>query len=127
MNLLTNARDALNERYTSYSPGKLIRLSANKFSVNGEKWIRIVVEDHGNGIPQAVLDKIFNPFFSTKDKDKGTGLGLSISFGIIKEHNGKIRVDTKEGAYSKFIIELPQITAGKYLTRNNIDLRGYSP
>ena len=76
MNLLTNARDALNERYTSYSPGKIIRLSANKFSVNGEKWIRIVVEDHGNGIPQAVLDKIFNPFFSTKDKDKGTGLGL---------------------------------------------------
>jgi PAS domain S-box-containing protein len=107
MNLLTNARDALNERYRSYSPGKIIRLSANKFSVNGEKWIRIVVEDHGNGIPQAVLDKIFNPFFSTKDKDKGTGLGLSISFGIIKEHNGKIRVDTKEGAYSKFIIELP--------------------
>ncbi len=60
-----------------------------------------------NGIPQKVLDKIFQPFFTTKPTGQGTGLGLSLSYDIIKAHGGEIKVETKEGEGSTFIIELP--------------------
>ena len=60
------------------------------------------------GIPQKVLDKIFNPFFTTKPAGQGTGLGLSLSYDIItKEHGGTLTVDTREGEYAEFIVQLP--------------------
>ena len=67
----------------------------------------ISVADNGNGIPQKVLDKIFQPFFTTKPTGQGTGLGLSLSYDIIKAHGGEIKVETKEGEGSEFIIKLP--------------------
>ena len=67
----------------------------------------IKVEDNGNGIPQKVVDKIFQPFFTTKPTGQGTGLGLSLSYDIIKAHGGEIKVETKEGEGSEFIIQLP--------------------
>ncbi len=60
-----------------------------------------------NGIPQKVVDKIFQPFFTTKPTGSGTGLGLSLSYDIIKAHGGEIKVATKEGEGTEFIIELP--------------------
>ena len=63
--------------------------------------------DNGNGIPQKVLDKIFQPFFTTKPTGQGTGLGLSLSYDIIKTHGGDIRVNTKENNGSEFTITLP--------------------
>jgi len=69
--------------------------------------IEIVVSDNGNGIPQKVVDKIFQPFFTTKPTGQGTGLGLSLSYDIIKAHGGEIKVETKEGKGSEFIIHLP--------------------
>jgi len=69
--------------------------------------IEIRVKDNGNGIPQQVLDKIFQPFFTTKPTGQGTGLGLSISYDIIKAHGGEIKVATKEGEGVEFIIQLP--------------------
>jgi len=60
-----------------------------------------------NGIPQKVLDKIFEPFFTTKPTGQGTGLGLSLSYGIVKAHGGELKVETKEGEGSTFIILLP--------------------
>ena len=63
--------------------------------------------DNGNGIPQKVLDKIFQPFFTTKPTGQGTGLGLSLSYDIVKAHGGELKVGTKEGEGSEFIIELP--------------------
>ena len=107
MNLLTNARDALNEKYPAYDQNKFIRLRGLSFEEGGRRWIRISVEDRGNGIPREYGEKIFEPFFSSKPKDLGTGLGLSISFGIIQDHHGSIRYETAEGRYTKFIIELP--------------------
>lgn len=107
MNLLTNARDATNEKYPNVHPNKAIILSCKQFISNNRKWIRIIVEDRGKGIPNELHEKIFEPFFSTKPKDMGTGLGLSISFGIIKEHHGEIRIDSCENLYTKFIIDLP--------------------
>jgi len=70
--------------------------------------IEIKVKDNGNGIPQKVLDKIFQPFFTTKPTGQGTGLGLSLAYDIItKGHGGELKVETKEGEGSEFIIQLP--------------------
>jgi two-component system NtrC family sensor kinase len=59
------------------------------------------------GIPQKALDKIYQPFFTTKPTGQGTGLGLSLSYDIIKAHGGKLKVETKEGEFARFIIQLP--------------------
>lgn len=107
MNLMTNARDALNEKYPDYHEDKVIQLKCIQFTEIDRRWIRITVEDHGNGISKEIRDKIFEPFFSTKPKDIGTGLGLSISFGIVKDHHGTIEIDTKEGCFTKCMLVLP--------------------
>ncbi len=67
----------------------------------------ISVKDNGMGIPQKILDKIFQPFFTTKPTGQGTGLGLSLSYDIIRAHGGEIKVETKEGEGTTFIILLP--------------------
>jgi two-component system NtrC family sensor kinase len=69
--------------------------------------VEIQIKDNGVGIPQKVVDKIFQPFFTTKPTGSGTGLGLSLSYDIIKAHGGDIRVETREGEGSEFIIQLP--------------------
>ena len=69
--------------------------------------IEIRVEDNGNGIPQNIIDKIFQPFFTTKPTGQGTGLGLSLSYDIVKAHGGEIKVETKEGVGAEFIVRLP--------------------
>jgi signal transduction histidine kinase len=69
--------------------------------------VEIKVEDNGNGIPQKVVDKIFQPFFTTKPTGQGTGLGLSLAYDIIKAHGGEIKVKTNENEGTEFIIELP--------------------
>ena len=68
--------------------------------------IEIRVRDNGNGIPQKIFDKIFQPFFTTKPTGKGTGLGLSMSYDIIKAYGGELKVESKEGEGSEFIIQL---------------------
>jgi signal transduction histidine kinase len=73
----------------------------------GDK-VLISVKDNGPGIPQKVVDKIFQPFFTTKPTGQGTGLGLSLSYDIIKAHGGEIKVETKEGEGAEFIIWLPR-------------------
>ncbi|HET9430555.1 MAG TPA: ATP-binding protein, partial [Chitinophagaceae bacterium] len=67
----------------------------------------IKVKDNGNGIPQKVVDKIFQPFFTTKPTGQGTGLGLSLSYDIVKAHGGALRVETMEGSGTCFIISIP--------------------
>ena len=68
--------------------------------------MEIHVRDNGNGIPQNIIDKIFQPFFTTKPTGQGTGLGLSLSYDIIKAHGGEIKVESKPGE-TQFIIDLP--------------------
>ncbi|HVX27186.1 MAG TPA: ATP-binding protein, partial [Parafilimonas sp.] len=101
---------AVNEKFTAnrsrltdnYKP--LVSVQTKK--VNDK--VEIKVEDNGNGIPQNIVDKIFQPFFTTKPTGQGTGLGLSLSYDIItKEHNGTINVESKEGEGTSFIINLP--------------------
>ncbi|MEP7143458.1 MAG: ATP-binding protein [Ferruginibacter sp.] len=80
--------------------------AANRSSL-GAGVIEIKVSDNGNGIPQNIIDKIFQPFFTTKPTGEGTGLGLSLSYDIIKAHGGEIKVETKEGEGTSFAIVLP--------------------
>jgi signal transduction histidine kinase len=75
---------------------------------NDRDHIRIVIRDNGTGIPQKFLGKIFQPFFTTKPTGVGTGLGLSLSYDVIKAHRGEIHVDSREGAYTEFTVELPR-------------------
>ena len=107
MNLITNARDALNEKYPEYNENKKINLRCKKYMIGGKNWVRIIIEDFGKGISKDNIDKIFDPFFTTKGRTEGTGLGLSISYGIVKEHNGEMTVESKEGQSTKFEVDLP--------------------
>jgi signal transduction histidine kinase len=105
LNLITNAFYAVNEKKKqqpdSYEP--TVTVSTKRL----EGKVEIRVEDNGNGIPQKVLDKIFQPFFTTKPTGQGTGLGLSLSYDIVKAHGGEIKVETKEGEWTEFIVSLP--------------------
>ncbi|HEY9173597.1 MAG TPA: PAS domain S-box protein, partial [Verrucomicrobiae bacterium] len=107
MNLMTNARDALNERYPGHDPDKVLKLEVNLFEKEGRRWIRVTVEDHGTGIPPEVRERMFDPFFTTKPRDKGTGLGLAISHGIVKEHHGRLTVESEPGRFTRMHLELP--------------------
>jgi len=75
---------------------------------SGVEMVEISVRDNGPGIPKNALDKIFQPFFTTKPTGQGTGLGLSLSYDIVKAHGGDLKVETKEGEYAEFIITLPK-------------------
>jgi signal transduction histidine kinase len=74
--------------------------------IGSPKSIAIAIEDNGPGIPDAIKEKIFQPFFTTKPTGQGTGLGLSLSYDIVKAHGGAFKVESKEGKGSEFIIEL---------------------
>ncbi len=104
LNLYNNAFYAVNEKKKqlngTFEPTVLV--STKRV---GDK-VELSVRDNGNGIPQKHLDKIFQPFFTTKPTGQGTGLGLSLSYDIIKAHGGEIKVETKEGEYTQFIIIL---------------------
>jgi signal transduction histidine kinase len=104
LNLINNAFYAVSEKTklqaAGYEPQVVVTTKEN-----GDK-ILISVKDNGNGIPQNIVDKIFQPFFTTKPTGQGTGLGLSLSYDIVKAHGGELKVETKEGEGSTFIIEL---------------------
>jgi len=105
LNLITNAFYVVNEKskqnISGYEP--TVEISTKK---DGNK-VLISVKDNGNGIPDSIKDKIFQPFFTTKPTGQGTGLGLSLSYDIVKAHGGELKLETKEGEGSEFIIDLP--------------------
>ncbi|HZJ36653.1 MAG TPA: ATP-binding protein [Gillisia sp.] len=116
LNLITNAFYACTEKKTlrqaqggireaqgddSYEP--TVSVSTKKEGAT----ILIYVKDNGNGIPDSIKDKIFQPFFTTKPTGQGTGLGLSLAYDIIKAHGGELKVETEEGKGTEFIISLP--------------------
>jgi PAS domain S-box-containing protein len=108
INLLTNARTALNQRYPGDSENKIIIIGAIPIEINAVPYVRIIVEDHGVGIPQDIIDKIFDPFFTTHERHEGAGLGLTISYNIIKEHKGQLEVESELGKYTRVFISLPR-------------------
>jgi C4-dicarboxylate-specific signal transduction histidine kinase len=106
MNLVTNGRDALNAKYAGYHENKVLRIACNLFEDEEGHWIRTMVEDHGTGIDEATVQRIYEPFFTTKSRDQGTGLGLSISHGIVKDHGGRLAVETVPGELTRFHLDL---------------------
>jgi PAS domain S-box-containing protein len=107
MNLITNARDALNERYHGFHEDKRLSISARIVEAGGRRFVRTTVEDRGAGIPEAIHDRLFDPFFTTKARDAGTGLGLAVSYGIVKEHHGEISFESAAGGPTRFHVDLP--------------------
>jgi len=105
LNLITNAFYAVTEKKKQTGDGYEPTVSVSTKKRNSK--VEIIVKDNGNGIPQKILDKIFQPFFTTKPTGQGTGLGLSLAYDIIKAHGGEIKVETKGGDGSEFIIQLP--------------------
>ena len=106
LNLFTNAFYAVNEKTSElksedYKP--IVSVSTKKIKDS----VVIKVRDNGNGIPKKTLDKIFQPFFTTKPTGKGTGLGLSMSYDIVKAHKGDITVNTEKGKFTEFSIKIP--------------------
>ncbi len=110
LNLISNAFYVVNEKskqnFAGYEPTVTITTASGQ-PPSGGRSIVIKVSDNGGGIPQKVLDKIFQPFFTTKPTGQGTGLGLSLSYDIVKAHGGELQVKTMEGEGSEFIISLP--------------------
>ncbi len=105
LNLITNAFYVVAEKKKQLPQGYEPTVSVSTKKVNGK--VEIKVSDNGNGIPKKVLDKIFQPFFTTKPTGQGTGLGLSLSYDIVKAHGGEIKVNTKENEGTEFSIILP--------------------
>lgn len=107
LNLLTNAFDAVKEKKRrqpdQYEPAVLLRTRKE-----GNQVI-LQVKDNGLGIPPSLIDKIFQPFFTTKPSGQGTGLGLSLAYDIVKAHKGELWVESREGEYSEFNLRLPVI------------------
>lgn len=105
LNLITNAFYAVTERkklaVEGYEP--IVAVRTKKYSDR----VEVHVKDNGTGIPQKALDKIFQPFFTTKPTGQGTGLGLSLSYDIVKAHGGEIKVTTAENKGTEFIISIP--------------------
>lgn len=106
LNLITNAFYAVSEKKKLQPQGYEPTVTVTTKKVNNKVEIRVM--DNGMGIPPKVMEKIFQPFFTTKPTGQGTGLGLSMSYDIITNgHGGELKVKTREGAFAEFIIKLP--------------------
>jgi len=107
INLMSNAKQAIDEKFKyleNFTRKKEIKIT----SYIQNNWITVDFIDNGNGIPAENLKRIFDPFFTTKSAEKGTGIGLSISYGIIREMNGEITVESEENEYTKMSVKLPK-------------------
>ncbi len=103
LDLIANARDALE----NVDGDRRLKAATGLTDLDGQPAVGICISDSGPGIPKEIQDKIFEPFYTTKDVGKGTGLGLSICYGIIEEHRGRIDVDSSPGEGTTFTIRLP--------------------
>ncbi|UZP68338.1 PAS domain S-box protein [Desulfovibrio mangrovi] len=109
MNLLLNARDAIEERSGS-NPHAPRRITLTTKSRGRE--VEVMIEDTGTGIPKSLQNKIFEPFFTTKKVGKGTGLGLSISYGLVRDFGGSIQAENTQGSGARFTLKFPSSTGG---------------
>ncbi|HVG41118.1 MAG TPA: ATP-binding protein, partial [Chitinophagaceae bacterium] len=105
LNLYNNAFYSVTEKKKQQASETDPTVSVRTAKTNGK--VEIAVRDNGIGIAQSIVDKIYQPFFTTKPTGQGTGLGLSLSYDIIKTHGGELNVKTKEGEFAEFVIQLP--------------------
>ena len=106
LNMVSNAHHALKSKRVGPAP-KLFRISAQRVERGGREFVRAEFYDTGVGIRREDLEKVFDPFFTTRRDSGGTGLGLSISFGIVHDYGGTIRAESEPDEFTRFVIELP--------------------
>jgi PAS domain S-box-containing protein len=107
VNMVSNAYHSLKEKGPEGGREKLLRISARCVESGGRSVVRVEFYDNGVGVRREDLERVFDPFFTTRRDTGGTGLGLSISFGIVREHGGTIRAESERGEFARFIVELP--------------------
>jgi PAS domain S-box-containing protein len=107
LNVFSNARYALNERYPTHHADKRITITARPSELKGKPFVHIAVTDFGTGIEHDLMDRLMDPFFSTKSKGEGTGLGLSISHSLISDNKGHLRIKSEWGKWTSVLIDLP--------------------
>lgn len=109
LNIISNARYALNYKYQGKhdSNSKILEIRGEEIAIDNSHYVKVMFYDRGTGIPANILDKVMNPFFTTKPRGKGTGLGLSISHGVISEHGGKLLIDSVDGEFTRVAVILP--------------------
>ncbi|MFH2124431.1 MAG: ATP-binding protein [Pseudomonadota bacterium] len=107
LNIMSNARYALNKRYPEPNPNKRVTIKGQQIRQKEKLYIRLTITDQGTGIEHDIMDRLFDPFFSTKPSGEGTGLGLSISHGLVLENNGFLRVSSEMGRSTSLIVDLP--------------------
>lgn len=109
INLINNARYALNERFPEPHPDKLLTISLKLRQQDGAAWVDWTFTDQGTGIPADLLHRVLNPFVTTKSAGVGTGLGLSLCHDIVKRHQGQIQIDSIQQQFTRVSISLPII------------------
>ncbi|MCP3901777.1 MAG: hypothetical protein GY707_18870, partial [Desulfobacteraceae bacterium] len=107
LNIISNAKYALQKKYPNPSKDKILEISGKKIRIKEKSFVRLTFYDRGLGISKDFIDRVANPFFSTKPQGEGTGLGLSISHGIIKNHGGNLWFESQKGEYTKVNVDLP--------------------
>lgn len=107
VNLLMNARDALDIKYPQYDENKIIRITVRAIEKDGATWVRTSIVDHGMGMKNDQVALAFDPFFTTRPRNERTGLGLTISFGIVRENGGEISIESEEGEGTTVHVDLP--------------------
>jgi len=118
LNLISNSRYALNKKYPGKHKDKILEITVETIMIKKASYIRLAFYDKGTGIPSGIMDKVINPFFTSKPVGEGTGLGLSISHGIIKDHGGNLVIESIEGEFTRVILDLPNCkTLGVYCGR----------
>jgi PAS domain S-box-containing protein len=109
LNLLSNARYALNLRYTGEHPNKQLEIKGELLYENGQQWLRIFCTDMGVGIHPNILNKVFEPFFSTKPEGVGTGLGLSICRSLVEDNKGNLQIESVLDDHTTILLYMPVI------------------
>jgi signal transduction histidine kinase len=118
LNIINNARYALNQKYPGINDDKILEIRGEETASFGVRQVKITFYDRGTGISADKIDKVIDPFYTTKPRGVGTGLGLSISHGIISDHGGKLLIQSVEGEFTKVHVLLP---AAQERSRRKID------
>ena len=110
LNIFSNARYALNERQAKGDQKtKLLQIHAHATRIDRKNYVELAITDNGTGIEHEIIDRVMDPFFSTKTSGEGTGLGLSISHSLVQDNNGLFRIQSELGSYTTLLIDLPTI------------------
>ena len=111
LNMVSNAHHSLKSKGGEHGT-RLFRIGARRADCDGRELVRVEFYDNGVGIAPEDLGRVFDPFFTTRRDSGGTGLGLSLSFGIVHDHGGTVRVESEKGEFARFIVELPADASG---------------